>query len=92
MIISDIFALLLAYADIVGTINLADGIPSATLAAEYAERTPEEWNKWLDRAILTGVHKVDLLLACFAKNTPKRYDDLSVKMIVLMSSESWNRV
>ena len=67
--IADLFALLLVYADIVGTINLAEGIPSVTLANEYAERTPLDWNKWLDRAILTGVRKVDLILAFFAKNS-----------------------
>ena len=74
--IDDLFALLLLYADILAAINLAELIPSATLAREYATRRPQDWNSWLDIAVLTGVPIVDKLLITFAKTSVKGYDDL----------------
>lgn len=55
MLIYDLLALVLIYADCIALINGDEHVPSIIISSEYGSMTPEEWNDWLRSAKLTGV-------------------------------------
>ena len=78
LIISDLLAFTLIYADLVGQLNSFGQRPSWQLQSEWHKHTNDEWNGWLLKAQLTGIDEIDKFIYQLAKSGQKNYYDLSV--------------
>ena len=81
LLVQDLLALVLIYADVVSMINLDEFTPSSTLKLEYKGKASAQWNMWLAKSQLTGIDVVDNLVKKLAKAGLKNHDELASEIM-----------
>ena len=68
LIISDLLALMLVYADLVAELNKQSLVPSLVIKTVWNQLAASDWDTWLRDANLTGVKAIDEMICNLGKS------------------------
>ena len=89
LVVADMFALLLIFADITAKKSQRQFIPSCNFYDEFTSKSPPDYNEWVLGASETGNEVVDNLLRVSAVNCLQDYEFITNRMLEIFTFNPW---